>query len=131
VLILKIVKVLCFDTLLQVLIPKELEEESKGKAAGLSGCCPDQVEDSALRYRCRSQRLDWVPDASLPERYSTKNSRKVKRKSRPGTSSCLCKEPEDAVFPLLVEAMEDGVDDALDAEFIDEADYGARARELN
>src|SRR6266849_5729034 len=42
-------------------------------------------------------------------------------------SSCLCKKAEGAVFPLLVEAMEDGVDDALDAEFVDEADHGARA----
>jgi len=43
------------------------------------------------------------------------------------TSSCLCKKAEGAVFPLLVEAMEDGVDDAFDAEFFDEADHGARA----
>jgi hypothetical protein len=42
-------------------------------------------------------------------------------------SSCLCKKAEGAVFPLLVEAMEDGVDDAFDAEFVDEADHGARA----
>ena len=41
------------------------------------------------------------------------------------TSSCLCKKAEGAVFPLLVEAMEDGVDDAFDAEFVDEADHGS------
>ena len=28
---------------------------------------------------------------------------------------------------MLVEAMEDGVDDAFDAEFVDEADHGAGA----
>jgi hypothetical protein len=86
VLILKIVQVLCFHTLLQVLILKrlgelrlceahyfteivcqdsycrvnkflraeralrfELTKAWVGKAAGLSGCCPDQAEDSALR----------------------------------------------------------------------------------
>src|SRR5713101_1252018 len=42
-------------------------------------------------------------------------------------SSSLCKKAEGAVFPLLVEAMEDGVDDAFDAEFVDEADHGAGA----
>jgi hypothetical protein len=36
-------------------------------------------------------------------------------------SSGLCKKAEGAVFPLLVEAMEDGVDDALDAEFVGQA----------
>ncbi len=39
--------------------------------------------------------------------------------------SCLFKKTEGAVFPLLVEAMEDGVADAFDAEFVDEADHGA------
>jgi hypothetical protein len=44
-------------------------------------------------------------------------------------SSCLCKKAEGAVFPLLVEAMEDGVDDPLDAELVDEADHpGVRRR---
>ena len=43
------------------------------------------------------------------------------------TSSYLCKKAEGAVFPLLVEAMEDGVDNAFDAEFVDEADHGAGA----
>lgn len=38
---------------------------------------------------------------------------------------CLFKKTEGAVFPLLVEAMEDGVADAFDAEFVDEADHGA------
>jgi hypothetical protein len=51
VLILKRVKVLCFDTLLQVLILKGVTRRTEEKAAGLSGCCPDQAEDSALRYR--------------------------------------------------------------------------------
>ena len=43
------------------------------------------------------------------------------------TSSCLCKKSEGAVFPLLVEAMEDGVGDTLDAELVDEADHGPRS----
>ena len=42
-------------------------------------------------------------------------------------SSSLCKKAEGAIFPLLVEAMEDGVDDALDAEFVDEADHWPRS----
>ena len=42
-------------------------------------------------------------------------------------SSGLCKKAEGAIFPLLVEAMEDGVDDAFDAEFVDEADHRAGA----
>ena len=41
--------------------------------------------------------------------------------------SCLCKKAEGAVFPAFVEAVEDSVDDALDAGFIDEADHGTRA----
>jgi hypothetical protein len=42
-------------------------------------------------------------------------------------SGCLCKKAEGTVFPLLVEAMGDGVDDPLDAEFVDEADHPARS----
>jgi hypothetical protein len=52
-------------------------QEAKIKAAGLSGCCPDQDEDSALRQRdC----LDWVAGASLLKRYSIKTIRTVKAK---------------------------------------------------
>ena len=39
----------------------------------------------------------------------------------------MCKKAEGAVFPLFVEAMEDGVDDAFDAEFVNGADHRAGA----
>jgi hypothetical protein len=43
-----------------------------------------------------------------------------------GMSSCLCKKAEGAVFPLLVEAIENRVDDAFDAQLGDEADQKLR-----
>ncbi len=44
-------------------------------------------------------------------------------------SRCLCKKPELAVFPfvLLVQAVEYGMDDPVDAGGVDETDQGARA----
>ena len=39
-------------------------------------------------------------------------------------SSGLCKQLEGAGFPFQVEALEDGVDDAVHALHIDEADHG-------
>ncbi len=39
-------------------------------------------------------------------------------------SSGLCKKVEGAVFPFQVESLEDGVDDAVHAGHIDEADHG-------
>jgi hypothetical protein len=39
-------------------------------------------------------------------------------------SSGLCKQLEGAVFPRQVESLENGVDDAVDAGHIDEADHG-------
>ena len=44
-------------------------------------------------------------------------------------SSCLCKNPEGAVFPFrfLIQAIEDGIDDPVDAGHIDKADHGSRA----
>src|SRR5579864_734041 len=39
-------------------------------------------------------------------------------------SSGLCKKVEGAVFPFQVESLEDGVDDAVDALHVDEADHG-------
>src|SRR5271157_294478 len=43
------------------------------------------------------------------------------------TSSCLCKNPEGAGFPFQVEALEDGVDDAIHALHVHEADHGPSA----
>jgi hypothetical protein len=84
VFILKAVKVLCFDTLLQVFILKGVAGRGEGKAAGLSGCCPDEAEDSDrfeaqvnLSHRDCSDR---VAGASLPKRYGIKTIRKVKAK---------------------------------------------------
>ncbi len=42
-------------------------------------------------------------------------------------SSRLCKKLEGAVFPFQVESLEDGVDDAVDAGHVDEADHGPGA----
>ena len=44
-------------------------------------------------------------------------------------SSCLCKKSEGAVFPfrILIEAIEDGIDDAVDAGHVDEANHGSGA----
>src|SRR5713226_131586 len=42
-------------------------------------------------------------------------------------SSCLCKKVEGAVFPLLVEAMDNGLDDAFDAQLVDKAHHRARS----
>ncbi len=42
------------------------------------------------------------------------------------TSSCLCKNAEGAGFPFQVEALEDGVDDAIDAFHVHEAHHGTR-----
>src|SRR5437660_3256186 len=39
-------------------------------------------------------------------------------------SSSLCKKLEGAVFPFQVESLEDGVDDAVHALHVDEADHG-------
>src|SRR5579863_8515281 len=39
-------------------------------------------------------------------------------------SSCLCKKVEGAGFPFQVESLEDGVDDAVHAFDVDEADHG-------
>src|SRR5215469_18712781 len=43
------------------------------------------------------------------------------------TSSCLCKNLEGAVFPFQVEALEDGVDDPVQAFDIHKADHGPGA----
>src|SRR5271166_5686254 len=43
------------------------------------------------------------------------------------TSSCLCKNPEGAVFPFQIESLEDGVDDPIHALHVDEADHGPSA----
>ena len=43
------------------------------------------------------------------------------------TSSSLCKKVEGAVFPFQVESLEDGVDDAVHAFDVDEADHGPGA----
>jgi hypothetical protein len=40
------------------------------------------------------------------------------------TSSCLCNWLEGAGFPIEVESLEDGVDDAIDVFDIDKADHG-------
>ncbi len=37
---------------------------------------------------------------------------------------CLCKKPEGADFPFQVEALEDGVDNAIHALHVYEADHG-------
>ena len=42
----------------------------------------------------------------------------------PVMSSCLCKKLEGAVFPFQVEPLEDGVNDAVHALDVDEADHG-------
>jgi hypothetical protein len=39
-------------------------------------------------------------------------------------SSCVCKKFEGVVFPLLVEAIENGKDDAVDAFDIDKSHHG-------
>jgi hypothetical protein len=39
-------------------------------------------------------------------------------------SSYLCKKVEGAVFPFQVESLEDRVDDAVHAFYVDEADHG-------
>ena len=57
------------------------------------------------------------------EQTIAQNEKKAREIVQLVTSSCLCKKAEGAIFPLLVEAMEDGVDDAFDAEFVDEADH--------
>jgi hypothetical protein len=41
-------------------------------------------------------------------------------------SSCLCKKVEGAIFPFQVESLEDGVNDAVHAFYVDEADHGPR-----
>jgi hypothetical protein len=41
-------------------------------------------------------------------------------------SRCLCKNAEGAVLPFQVEALEDGVDDSVDAVDIHKADHGPR-----
>src|SRR5271157_3646010 len=43
------------------------------------------------------------------------------------TSSCLCKNPEGAVFPFQIKSLEDGVDDAVHALHIDKTDHGPSA----
>ena len=40
-------------------------------------------------------------------------------------SSGLCKKLEGAVFPFQVESLEDGVDDSVDAFYVDKADHGS------
>jgi len=41
------------------------------------------------------------------------------------SSSGLCKSFEDACFPFQVESLEDGVDDSIHGQHVDEADHGA------
>src|SRR5438132_1396744 len=43
------------------------------------------------------------------------------------TSSCLCKYREGVGFPFQVESLEDGVDDAVDAFYVDKANHGPGA----
>src|SRR5215467_14002006 len=43
------------------------------------------------------------------------------------TSSCLCKNPEGAVFPLQVKALEDGINNAISALDIQKAHRGPGA----
>lgn len=59
-------------------------------------------------------RSEFVLDLS----YHMDRSRKISWEFRV-MSICLCKKTEGAIFPLVVEGMEDGVDDAVDAEFVD------------
>jgi len=42
-------------------------------------------------------------------------------------SSCLCKNPEGAIFPFQVEALDDGVDDSIHTLHFHEADHGPSA----
>ena len=51
----------------------------------------------------------------------------VKRNLNRVASSCLGKDAEGAVAPLVVEVVEDGADDAIDALDVDEADHGSGA----
>ena len=48
----------------------------------------------------------------------------VKPRHHAVMSSSLCKKVEGAVFPFQVESLEDGVDDAVHALHVDEADHG-------
>jgi hypothetical protein len=47
-----------------VLVRGQEPARTEPKAAGLSGCCPDQVADSALRYRVPACHVEWVMPSS-------------------------------------------------------------------
>jgi hypothetical protein len=67
---------------------------------------------------------------SLAARMILRNRSTYKRVLGQVMSSRLSKKVEGAVFPFQVESLEDGVEDAVHAFYVDEADHGRVPRRL-